>query len=172
MKSIVDLSHEFLKPSLHAQAICIDATLGHGHDTEFFLQNNVRKVYAFEIQEDVLNATEKRVSDQRLTCLLKGHEHMDEIEEVVDAIIFNFGYCPHGDETITTLPETSLEAVKKGLDLLKNRGRMALVFYPHDVGKKEEGVILDYLLSTKHDLLKVERLKKTGPYFIGVEKRA
>lgn len=28
MKSMVDLSHEFLKPVLHKQAICVDATLG------------------------------------------------------------------------------------------------------------------------------------------------
>lgn len=33
MKSMVDLSHEFLKPVLHKQAICVDATLGQGKDT-------------------------------------------------------------------------------------------------------------------------------------------
>lgn len=37
MKSMVDLSHEFLKPVLHKQAICVDATLGQGKDTDFFL---------------------------------------------------------------------------------------------------------------------------------------
>ncbi|WP_288001727.1 hypothetical protein [Holdemanella sp.] len=36
MKSMVDLSHEFLKPVLHKQAICVDATLGQGKDTDFF----------------------------------------------------------------------------------------------------------------------------------------
>ena len=50
MKSMVDLSHEFLKPVLHKQAICVDATLGQGKDTDFFLSQNVHKVYGFEIQ--------------------------------------------------------------------------------------------------------------------------
>ena len=44
MKSMVDLSHEFLKPVLHKQAICVDATLGQGKDTDFFLSQNVHKV--------------------------------------------------------------------------------------------------------------------------------
>lgn len=54
MKSMVDVSHEFLKPVLHKQAICVDATLGQGKDTDFFLSQNVHKVYGFEIQRDVL----------------------------------------------------------------------------------------------------------------------
>lgn len=53
MKSMVDLSHEFLKSVLHKQAICVDATLGQGKDTDFFLSQNVHKVYGFEIQRDV-----------------------------------------------------------------------------------------------------------------------
>ena len=47
MKSIVDQSHDFLKDALHKGAICIDATLGWGKDTNFFLKNKVRKVYGF-----------------------------------------------------------------------------------------------------------------------------
>ena len=38
MKSIVDQSHDFLKDVLHKGAICIDATLGWGKDTDFFLK--------------------------------------------------------------------------------------------------------------------------------------
>ena len=57
MKSMVDVSHEFLKPVLHKQAICVDATLGQGKDTDFFLSQNVHKVYGFEIQRDVFEST-------------------------------------------------------------------------------------------------------------------
>ena len=44
MKSIVDQSHDFLKDALHKGAICIDATLGWGKDTNFFLKNKVNLV--------------------------------------------------------------------------------------------------------------------------------
>ena len=54
MKSMVDLSHEFLKSVLHKQAICVDATLGQGKDTDFFLSQNVHKVYGLKIQKSDL----------------------------------------------------------------------------------------------------------------------
>lgn len=111
MKSMVDLSHEFLLPALHSQAICIDATLGHGKDATFFLEQGVHKVYGFEIQEEVGRETENKIHNSRLHVLLKGHEHLDCIIEDIDAIIFNFGYCPHGNKAITTLANTSLTAV-------------------------------------------------------------
>ncbi len=169
MKSMVELSHDFLKPALHAQAIVVDATLGNGRDTQFFLSQNVRKVYAFEIQEDVVAKTMETIQDERCVPFVMGHEHMDVIQETVDAIIFNFGYCPHGDTNITTLPETSLVAVQKGLSILKPKGRMVLVFYPHATGQEEARIILDYLSGTSHSIVKVERLNVSGPFFIGIE---
>ena len=64
MKSMVDLSHEFIRPVLHKQAICVDATLGQGKDTDFFLSQNVHKVYGFEIQRDVFESTKERLDAQ------------------------------------------------------------------------------------------------------------
>ena len=40
MKSMVELSHAFLQDILHPQALVIDATLGQGKDTLFFLQQH------------------------------------------------------------------------------------------------------------------------------------
>lgn len=120
MKSMVDLSHEFLKPVLHKQAICVDATLGQGKDTDFFLSQNVHKVYGFEIQRDVFESTKERLDDQRTCFYNVGHEHMEEyIYEEVDAIIFNFGYFPQGDHGITTQSSSSVSAVRQALKLLK-----------------------------------------------------
>lgn len=114
MKSMVDLSHEFLKPVLHKQAICVDATLGQGKDTDFFLSQNVHKVYGFEIQRDVFESTKERLDDQRTCFYNVGHEHMEEyIYEEVDAIIFNFGYFPQGDHDITTQSSSSVSAVRQ-----------------------------------------------------------
>lgn len=70
MKSMVDVSHEFLKPVLHKQAICVDATLGQGKDTDFFFVANVHKVYGFEIQRDVFESTKERLDDQKLVSIM------------------------------------------------------------------------------------------------------
>ena len=57
MRSAVEMSHLFLRDALHPQALCVDATLGHGKDAQFFLEQGCSQVIAFEIQEDVLTDT-------------------------------------------------------------------------------------------------------------------
>ena len=160
MKSMVDLSHEFLKPVLHKQAICVDATLGQGKDTDFFLSQNVHKVYGFEIQRDVFESTKERLDDQRTCFYNVGHEHMEEyIHEEVDAIIFNFGYFPQGDHDITKL--------------LKVKGRMALVMYPHESGQEEAKCMEEFLKTqTSIQVQKIQNLLVDHcPYVLLIEKR-
>lgn len=172
MKSIVDDSHDFLKKCLHPQAICIDATLGNGKDTQFFLTNKAAKVYAFEIQQDVYQKTVESIHDPRLTAYCAGHETMDRIQDLADVIIFNFGYCPKGNKKITTLPETSLKGVQIGIGLLKPKGRMALVFYPHEKGKEEAHVITSFLQTQNNiDCIQIQRLFIDAPFMIGIEKK-
>lgn len=75
MKSIVDQSHDFLKDVLHKGAICIDATLGWGKDTDFFLKNNVRKVYGFEIQQVVFEQTVSNIRQPFCSCFRWASKH-------------------------------------------------------------------------------------------------
>ena len=73
---------------------------------------------------------------------------MDEYakEESVDVICFNFGYLPGGDHAIATKTQTSLEAIEKGLDLLKHGGMMSLCIYSGgDTGFEEKDAILRYI---------------------------
>lgn len=171
---MVDLSHEFLKPVLHKQAICIDATLGQGKDTDFFLEHHVHQVYGFEIQKEVFEKTKTRLDRKDVSLFCAGHEHMQEyIQKPVDAIIFNFGYYPKGDHKIKTQDKTSIQAVLQALRLLKVKGRMALVMYPHEEGKKEANSVEDLLKTqTNIQVHKLENLMtENGPYLLLVEKR-
>lgn len=176
MKSMVDLSHEFLLPVLHQGAICVDGTLGHGKDARFFLEQQVLKVYGFEIQEDVFKETTQAIQNKRFCPWLLGHEKIDEvIKGKIDCAIFNFGYCPGGDESITTHSETSLIAIQKTLKLLKKKGRLALVLYPHEEGKKEASCIEEFVSSLDFNQYSVMKMKlmnqKQSPYLIGIEKK-
>ena len=66
--------------------------------------------------------------------------------ESVEVICFNFGYLPGGDHTIATRKETSLEAIEKGLLLLKHGGMMSLCIYSGgDTGFEEKEAILQYI---------------------------
>ncbi len=173
MKSIVEYSHDFLRPVLHRQAVCIDATLGRGKDSQFFLNEGVHKVFAFEIQEEIAFETKEKLKDDRLELYLMSHENMDQIHYEIDAIIFNFGYCPKGNIEITTQASTSLKAVKKGLGILKRKGRMALVFYPHEQGLLEAKEIESYLksLDSSYEMIQIQKWNQQSPYLIGVEKK-
>ena len=67
-------------------------------------------------------------------------------EESADAICFNFGYLPGGDHYIATSADTSIEAIQKGLKILKHGGLMSLCIYSGgDTGFEEKERILEFL---------------------------
>lgn len=175
MKSAVEISHAFLKPALHKQAVCLDATMGNGKDTRFFLNQGVRKVVAFEIQPNVFQKTVNEIKDTRLEAYCLSHIFIkDKINTLLDAAIFNFGYCPGSDSGITTQADSSLDAVKQALDCLKIKGRMVLVMYSHEEGIKEAEWISSYLSGLDSFFYSVWMLKPmnahNSPWIIAIEK--
>lgn len=177
MKTMVELSQDFLKPVLHKQAVCIDATLGNGKDTRFFLKRGAKKVYSFEIQEDLCQKARQEIKDGRAVILCKSHSLMkEEVKEAqVDAVIFNFGYCPKKDKCVTTLPDTSLLAVEQALDLLKVKGRMSLVFYDHAKSDEERSKVQSYLENLDPHEVAVQKIVQlnagSAPFLLCVEKK-
>ena len=66
--------------------------------------------------------------------------------ESVDCIVFNFGYLPCGDHSISTKADTSIRAIETGLTLLKKGGLMSLCIYSGgDTGFEDRDAILDYV---------------------------
>lgn len=153
---ITDWSHEIFCMCVPEEGIYIDGTMGKGMDTLFLcrLAGERGKVYAFDIQQEALRQTrqllEREKMSERARLILDGHEHIDAYlpEESVDGICFNFGYLPGGDHRIATRPETSVEAVEKGLGLLKPGGIMSLCVYSGgDTGFAEKEALLAFLKS-------------------------
>ncbi len=151
---ITEWCHQIIQSVAKRDGLYIDATMGKGHDTKLLCELAGEKgtVLAFDIQPEAVQATESLLSKEqmldRATLLLKGHEYMDEYakEETVDVICFNFGYLPGGDHAIATKTQTSLEAIEKGLGLLKHGGMMSLCIYSGgDTGFEEKDAILRYI---------------------------
>ena len=68
------------------------------------------------------------------------------VDETVDCIMYNLGFLPGGDKSITTMHETSLLSIKEGLEVLASNGIMTICIYRgHSEGKEEENIILQYL---------------------------
>lgn len=151
---ITDWCHEIIRSQAPEGGFYIDATMGKGNDTLMFcrLAKETGRVLAFDIQEEALRITEARLKEEKVRHLaelvLDGHEHMDRYagEESADVICFNFGYLPGGNHKIATSAKTSVEAVRKGLGILKPGGMMSLCIYSGgDTGFEEKERILDYL---------------------------
>lgn len=129
----------------------VDMTVGNGNDT-LFLANISKKVFGFDIQDIAIKNTTKLLEENNVDNYELFNISHDKIDIVLNKyknniklILFNLGYLPCGDKFITTNHETTLNAIKSSLDMLKNDGLILVVFYPHPEGKLEAKVVLDYL---------------------------
>lgn len=63
----------------------------------------------------------------------------------ISAILFNLGYLPGGDKTVTTTREETLRAVSEAVDLVKPGGLVCAVLYSgHQQGAEEKEALLDW----------------------------
>lgn len=134
--------------------VCIDATAGRGFDTLHLcnLVGDSGHVTAFDIQQDAVDSTKALLEENgvahRADVLLKSHSEMDTLfeENSVSFITFNFGWLPKGNHNIHTNKDTSIEAIEKGLRLLKSGGIMSLIiYYGRETGFEERDALLEYL---------------------------
>lgn len=154
VSQVTEWCHEIIRSQSPEGGFYIDATMGKGNDTLMLcrLAGEEGRVLAFDVQEEALRITGARLKEQGVSHLaeliLDGHEHMDRYAgaESADVICFNFGYLPGGDHEIATSAKTSVEAIRKGLAVLRSGGMMSLCIYSGgDTGFDEKEKILEFL---------------------------
>lgn len=184
LSKATDLAKELIARVVLKNDIVIDATVGNGNDTLFLcdLIGEQGKVIGFDIQDMALRKTEKKLMDRnmlgRVKLINSGHENLKKyVETKVSAIMFNLGYLPGNTHDVTTKHETTLKAIKQGIDLLKKNGVMTIVIYPgHSEGMAEKDKILEYLCTIDQkqtEVLKMEFInqKNNPPLLIAIEKK-
>ena len=153
---ITEWCHHFIKEHVRRGDCCIDATCGNGNDTKLLceLVGSDGQVFAFDIQEEAVSATRRRLDEAglsgRVQVIQDSHVHMGEYAQdgSVSCIVFNFGYLPGGDHNIATEKESSVAAIREGLRLLRKGGMMSLCVYSGgDTGFEERDAILGELKS-------------------------
>ena len=162
----LEMAHWMLKDIINTNDVVVDATMGNGYDTQFLAELGAN-VYAFDVQEEALNATEKRLDDAGIknqifeknlsnlltepsvNLVLSGHEKLSEyVKEPIKAAIFNLGYLPKTDKSVVTKADTTLTA----LDALTNQfvvgGRIAImIYYGHEGGMEEKDAVIKWTSS-------------------------
>jgi len=159
---IHDYAHLLLKEYIFKDDIVVDATMGNGHDT-LFLSRISKKVYAFDIQEKAILETNKKLIANQITnveLILDSHEHINHHVDFYKAVIFNLGYLPNGDKSITTRTESTIHAIKNVLPKIPVDGFIQLVVYMgHDEGKNESKSLDAFLNHLDSDIFKVVKIE-------------
>lgn len=144
-KSARHWAQALIREAAEEGSTIVDATMGNGYDTAWLceLVGPSGRVYAFDIQPAALERTRARLAAQDLSSQAKlfcaGHERMREfVHAPIDAALFNLGWLPGAEKTITTRTETTLLAAEASLALLRPGGLLTLCVYPgHAEGARE-----------------------------------
>ena len=188
MDRILPFSKSLLKKAVKPGDIVVDATLGNGHDTVFLgeLVGEHGRVYGFDVQQEAINATKKRLTEhnlsKRVSIFQAGHEQVSvkiPLEEhgKITGAIFNLGYLPGGDKKIVTHSETTIAAIEQLLTMMAPEGIIVLVIYHgHEQGAVERDHLLHYCQrldqNTAH-VLQYQFINQQNdpPFIMAIEKR-
>ncbi len=155
MLNLRQTGKEFLLPHVVPGGVAVDFTMGNGNDTLWLSQQVGERgtVYAFDIQEQAVARTAERMKAEapfeNYTLICDSHHNvLQYVKSPICAGIFNLGFLPGGDKSVTTLRETTLPAVKTSLSLLAPKGGLLVAVYPgHEEGRLE-GELLQETLSS------------------------
>ena len=184
INKITEVNKIFLEKIIEKGHVVFDATMGNGYDTVYLgnLVGETGKVYAFDVQEEALTSTRKKVvrdnMEDRIELIHDGHENLDKyVKEEVSCVVFNLGYLPRAKHMVITKPDTTLEAIKKSLELLKPNGIISIAAYiGHEGGLDEKNYICEYLDNLDQKQYNVLHMEFTNqinnpPQLILVEKK-
>ncbi|WP_102274183.1 class I SAM-dependent methyltransferase [Cytobacillus massiliigabonensis] len=188
LDGILPFARKLIEKAVSNGDYVVDATLGNGHDTLFLahLIGESGMVYGFDIQEEAVINTRKRVLAEqlsdRVTLFHKGHEHIftsipESHHGKIKAAIFNLGYLPGGDKTIVTTPATTISAIKQLLEIMAPEGIIVLVVYHgHQEGTVERDALLPFVKQLDQKdahVLQYQFINQQNnpPFIIAIEKR-
>ena len=183
MIDLLALQKSFILNHLGVGDIAVDFTMGNGHDTEFLSRTvgETGHVYAFDVQEQAVASTTKNLANagcpQNYTLILDSHHNVKKyVQGPIKAGMFNLGYLPGSDKSITTMRETTMPAIEAALDLLDHGGVLLIAVYPgHAEGDAEGKMVLDYLATLDRRAICCTLIRiinsPTSPFFIVVEKK-
>ncbi len=180
-KTILNYVHNLIDSYIKPNDIVIDATTGNGNDT-LYLSKTVSsgKVFGFDIQKSAINNTKTLLDSNNCNnyeLILSSHSNMtsylSDYLGKVSLVLFNLGYLPSGDKTITTKYETTIKAIEEAFKLIHNMGMILVVIYPgHDEGKIESEKIHEYLNNNNINYIEYHNTdNEIAPYLIEVKKK-
>ena len=155
MLDLLELQKEFILKHLREGDTAADFTMGNGYDTAFLSKTvgESGKLWAFDIQKQAIDSTAARLKElccpENYTLILDSHHNAKNyIDGKIKAGMFNLGWLPGGDKSITTLRETTIPAIEAAISMLDRDGVLTVAVYPgHEEGDAEGKLVEEYLSS-------------------------
>lgn len=96
-------------------------------------ENHVKSCLTHEIESEKNNVEEGAEQKSKTN------------QKEIAAILFNLGYLPGGDKTVTTTKEETLKAMAEAAEVVKSGGLVAAVLYSgHEQGAEEKDALLQW----------------------------
>jgi hypothetical protein len=183
MLDLLSLHKYFLDAHIKKGGVAVDFTMGNGHDTRFLSEavGESGRVYAFDIQAQAVENTGRLLREsgcpQNWTLIHDSHANVCSYVNVpVCAGVFNLGWLPGADKSITTRRESTAAAVDGALGLLNHDGILLIAVYPgHEEGRLEGEMLAEKLSKLSRFEMCVSRLQiinsPVSPYFFAIERK-
>src|SRR3989344_2167298 len=151
------LAKRYWEDLLSVGDVAIDATCGNGHDTLFLAKKPLSYLLAIDIQLAALESAKTLLKthlseeeQKRVIFTQASHEKLDQFHLPAPPrlIVYNLGFLPGGDTSVTTKTESTIASISSALSILAPLGAVSITCYPgHEEGKKEEEALLHFARS-------------------------
>lgn len=162
----------------------LDATVGNGQDAEFICKR-IGKAGTLEgidiqniaVEKSRERLTESGLSNFNLICI--DHSEIESLysSDTFDMAVYNLGYLPTTNKTITTTMQKTERSLNTALHLIKVGGVISVTVYPgHEEGRAESDWIqswANHLNSKIYHVMKLVYMNqgKGAPYLILIERK-
>ncbi len=167
IRSATDFAMHIVSDYVKPGDTVVDATCGNGYDTLSLARMPAGKIYAFDVQAQAIAGAGKLLTDNgfsqslfagRIELIHDSHENIRKyVSGRCSAAVFNLGYLPGGDKSITTEAESTLSTVRDILGindfletdaappLLRKGGIVCITMYSgHEAGAAEKARLLEF----------------------------
>ena len=155
----------------------LDGTAGNGRDT-LFLAQLAGGMVTYDRNYVTNQKLRENGVEERVELIAASHADLaDYVREPLDAAMFNFGYLPGGDKTVTTKADSSVRAMQAAAALLAEGGLLTAVVYSgHPAGRAEAAAIEQWAAALPQEQYQVLHYRFTNqrnypPQLLAIEKR-
>ena len=185
LNNVLEVNQIFLPQFSFDGMVALDATAGNGHDTLLLstLAGKEGRVIAMDVQSAALDNTkallEKESKFNNVKLVLDSHANALSYlnGQNLQLAVFNLGYLPGGDKSITTNAEDVIAALNDLFPVLLSGGAVFVTVYPgHLPGQKEACLLEEYfsrLPQKQYSVMKslFVNQKNSPPQFFIINKR-